>query len=513
MIIKLTKSVRLLLALSVLTWVGIAGTATAAEITYKSDNWGRLEITGFLRAQADIRTGPMNNNPSTTFNSKIQQVKQWGVLDLSWKPRVKGLKLFARSRYQWDLTPGIIDVTDWDAFPGVGKNVDTLRTDGREAIVELWEIRADYESGPWWFRLGRQNIVWGDLAPTRLLDSFNPLDLSFHVFNELGGREAFDNIRIPKWALRGSYTFPKNPSYQLEGFISPNAISFIPTHLPDGNSPFDVVGAPPFVSINDVTSDGENGVSAGVRLVGNYKGTGYSLVWMFRPESDTGINTLQSFAAPPPVAVVRREYPSYHTLGISSNSYFAPAKAVIRTEFIYNINRPFDRITNGAPLLLGASHIEQDEIAYAIAIDRPTFVLRKTKAMTISASVEQRFRGFDEGLPAGDAYGLRLTKIDETETIFRLLMGQAWAGPGGRYDEIITDLTFFYNVGDKSFINPAGVKQGGDSYFVQAAIRYEPGSHWRWGVWYTEFGGDERPGNFGSLRHNSGVNLSVTYQF
>ncbi len=520
MLIKLTKSVPVLLTLSILTW---AGTANADLFNYRSDTWGDLTGVGFLRAQADYRTGPVNNNPSTTFNSHVQQVKQWGVLDLNWKPKAKGLKFFARSRYQWDLTTEVVGITDWDVFPGVGKNVDTLRSGGRDAIAELWEVRADYESGPWWFRLGRQNIVWGDLAPTRLLDSFNPLDLSFHVFNELGGREAFDNIRIPKWALRGSYTFPQNPDYQLEAFISPNALSFIPTHLPDGNSPLDVVGAPAFVTIDDLTEDGENGVSAGVRLVGNYKGTGYSLVWMVRPESDTGINTLRSGTGPvvgaagAPSALVKREYPSYHTLGFSTNSYIPAAKAVIRTEFMYNFDRPFDRIdtTQFLRLRAGNTHVETDEIGYAIAIDRPTIVFRKSRAMTISASIEQRFRGVsDDDLLAGEAYGLRLTKIDETETIFRLLLGQAWAGPGGRYDEIFTDLTFFYNFGDKSFINPTGFKAGGSSYFIQPAIRWEPGSHWRWGLWYTEFGGDdERPGNFGSLRHNSGLNLSLTYQF
>ncbi|MFQ5660042.1 MAG: DUF1302 family protein [Gammaproteobacteria bacterium] len=530
---KKAKYITLVLALAGI--LAVAETANA-EIAFKSESLGKLRVSGFLRVQADLRTGPENPNTSPAFNrnENLQQFRPWGILDLDWDTPVKNLKVFLRTRFISDVTDNVTS-GDFDAFPSAGGNAGITRFGGSDGIGELWEARIDYTVGNWWFRVGRQPIVWGDLAPTRLLDTVNSLDLSFHAFNELGGREAFDNIRIPIWAIRGSYTFPFAPEYSIEAFVSPNKFGFIPTQLPAADSPFDIQGLPPFLSLTDKTDDAQSGVAAGIRLLGVAGPVSYTLNWIVRRDGD-GVSELASqsldpsrfgFAPSPPFPPftfgpfasmlpfgalpgdalgLRIKHPTFHTVGVSANYFHSPSKTVVRLEAVYDINRPFERRTLGPPDFDGSppffsvntpNHIEDDQFGYAIALDRPTFLIRKDRAAMITFQVEQRFRGDPR---RGEQRGLLGARADRTETILTFLFSQPFAGFGGRYDEWFTDLTARYDVKN--------------SFFIQPSIRYEPGNHWRTALWYTRFGGDDRrSGKFGSLKFASGVNASISYQF
>ena len=66
---------------------------------------------------------------------------------------------------------------------------DTLR----EAYVDLKVANA-----PVSFRLGRQQVIWGESDQFRLMDIWNPLDLTWHL-----QQESWDNIRIPLWLGKG----------------------------------------------------------------------------------------------------------------------------------------------------------------------------------------------------------------------------------------------------------------------------------------------------------------------
>jgi hypothetical protein len=48
------------------------------------------------------------------------------------------------------------------------------------------------------FRLGRQQVIWGESDQFRLMDIWNPLDVSWHL-----QQESWDNIRIPLWLGKG----------------------------------------------------------------------------------------------------------------------------------------------------------------------------------------------------------------------------------------------------------------------------------------------------------------------
>lgn len=68
---------------------------------------------------------------------------------------------------------------------------------------ELKETYLHFEmlDGRLWFRLGKQNIVWGKTELFRNQDQFNPVDLGLTSLGSL------DETRIPLWAARGVYSF------------------------------------------------------------------------------------------------------------------------------------------------------------------------------------------------------------------------------------------------------------------------------------------------------------------
>lgn len=66
---------------------------------------------------------------------------------------------------------------------------DTLR----EAYIDL-----KLASLPVSFRLGRQQVIWGESDQFRLMDIWNPLDTTWHF-----QQESWDNIRVPLWLGKG----------------------------------------------------------------------------------------------------------------------------------------------------------------------------------------------------------------------------------------------------------------------------------------------------------------------
>src|SRR5581483_821511 len=211
------------LALAVPAW---------ARIDVYTGDLGELSLSGFARVQADIHTGELNPNLKAigrTDNNRLQLFRQWGLVDATWQTPLRNLKFFTRARVWHDSTAEADGaIPEYDAFPTHYHNDGWfLRTSSNTTAAELWEAWGDYNAGNLWVRVGKQTIVWGDVAPTRLLDDINPLDLSWHLVLEPLGKEVFDQLRIPIWAARASYSLPFAPDFQLEGYVSPDEFAFV----------------------------------------------------------------------------------------------------------------------------------------------------------------------------------------------------------------------------------------------------------------------------------------------
>jgi hypothetical protein len=63
----------------------------------------------------------------------------------------------------------------------------------REAYIDL-----KVKDEPLSFRIGRQQVIWGESDQFRIMDIWNPLDTSWHF-----QQESWDNIRVPLWLAKG----------------------------------------------------------------------------------------------------------------------------------------------------------------------------------------------------------------------------------------------------------------------------------------------------------------------
>jgi len=89
-------------------------------------------------------------------------------------------------------------------------------TDSNENIYPFRELYADATVGDWWFRVGKQQIVWGKTDFFRLQDIINPVDFGQHFFFD-----SFEDIRIPQWIASAQWKFGD------WGPTTDNAIQFV----------------------------------------------------------------------------------------------------------------------------------------------------------------------------------------------------------------------------------------------------------------------------------------------
>ncbi|MFN8640647.1 MAG: DUF1302 family protein [Candidatus Binatia bacterium] len=83
----------------------------------------------------------------------------------------------------------------------------SLSSDGRNSLAfenSLREAYIDFSltGAPISFRVGRQQVIWGESDQFRLMDIINPLDTTWHL-----QQEEWDKIRIPLWLVKGIYDF------------------------------------------------------------------------------------------------------------------------------------------------------------------------------------------------------------------------------------------------------------------------------------------------------------------
>jgi len=142
---------------------------------------------GFTFAQAD--TGDLVQHRNLLYIEAHHDLRK-----ISW-PGDFRVKYHLRARFMFE---GLYDYgpSQFKDLPDDNwvKSIDNFRQD-----VDLWEGYADISQGPLFFRLGKQNLSWGETDVFRLLDNINPLDNTFG-----GPFEDLDDRRIPSpWKASG----------------------------------------------------------------------------------------------------------------------------------------------------------------------------------------------------------------------------------------------------------------------------------------------------------------------
>jgi len=190
--------------------VGVAASALACAlfVTHASavERYGPLQISGSLETQNLLRHPDIDqwtlvqqrNTLRLRFDlDLVKQSKGTLGFDL---PGVRDATLFLLLRPDYESVYDIQPGRRADVFPygkgqkdgslnAFGDAPDSVRNSNRIADANVNAFREAYldlelEQLPVSFRIGRQQVVWGETDSFRMLDRVNPLDLTWHLQQE-----------------------------------------------------------------------------------------------------------------------------------------------------------------------------------------------------------------------------------------------------------------------------------------------------------------------------------------
>lgn len=193
----------------------------APQRVFATERYGPLQVSGSLETQNLLRHPDIDqwsfiqqrNTLRLRFDLDIIK-DNVGTLGFAF-PGIRSANAYLLYRPVYDSVFDIQPGGRADLFPyGRGEKDNSLhaftssvRDSIRETNGGLNAFREAYldvalSEIPVSFRLGRQQVVWGESDNFRLLDRVNPLDFSWHF-----QQESWDNIRIPLWMVKGLYRF------------------------------------------------------------------------------------------------------------------------------------------------------------------------------------------------------------------------------------------------------------------------------------------------------------------
>jgi hypothetical protein len=408
-----------------------------------TQKFGPIELSGNLQSQNIVRHPDVDEyhfiQQRNTFRARVDWdwLQRGKLIDRFDLPFIESSKLFLlyRGVYDsiYDYTPTFRerDFRGRKPGPAAQRDLDDLSRSKLDALKfenDLREAYVDLKLAdiPVSFRLGKQQIIWGEADDFRMLDRANPLDVSWHFIEEIPPPSfGWDDLRIPLWMLKGlwdignigpfSNTFME--AYWNPGDWRPVRVSYLPrpwglriqnplTNREDGAflAPFSGIvrlmnGTKLFGQGDYSRNPGDNsqvGVRAsgvlpnGLQLSLNYfyqrwsgdDGTPTAPVRGIRPTSQGQqlTNELVSNGTLP----VEYITPYIHTVGISGN-YFEGnwTQTIFRLETVYDFGLyMLDRSkeTTFAPFLPGTTR--KDYWKGMIAFDRPTWIRSLNKKTT-----------------------------------------------------------------------------------------------------------------------------------
>ena len=475
------------LAFFLFGWVSSA----KAEIRLIGDE---LIMNGFLRSQVGLNVG--NKNP--VLKDKLDYILLRTLLqaELSYKP-IDVVNFYTKIRAINNSTEKVNNLDPgYDAYPTKFDNDWTLsRVSNDNNALEAWELYTNLKLGEnLWLRLGRQQVVWGEMVGQRILDIVNPLDLSWHMFWE---PEEFENARIPVWAIRGGYSIPNRfiKELTLEGVINPGDV--VPSQLPPTGSPLTLFVLPSFLRVTDDNVPRGNWEYGG-RITGMISQVRFSLVY-FSQYSDGGITTSYGIIPDPvngipllaPVSFTRysilekTDYPRINSYGGSFDWYWEAAKTVINGELVYTRDFPYNSSKS-------TSAIENKGTAkWGIKLTRPTSVL--PDGFDFAALSIQFIETYREG--NSDDILISNGPADKQEDAVTVSITQA-------FDHQQVEASFLYTY------------DLDDAYWFRSYLKVKRGNNWVFQVGNNMFGGAKNDsGRFGASHWANEVYGRITYQF
>lgn len=182
---------------------GVKVVAAALAIAVASSTHAQ-EPLRFAQSRADLfGSGDKTETPSapsTRIGGFVEGLAAYTYSDPShWSRGVMRLQATAQGELSENVKWKIGGRVDTDAvYAGSNFYLDRVRDDQR--FDAFWrETYVDFTHDDWTFRIGAQNIVWGEVVGLFFADVVSARDMREFLLPR------FDVIRIPQWAARAEY--------------------------------------------------------------------------------------------------------------------------------------------------------------------------------------------------------------------------------------------------------------------------------------------------------------------
>ncbi|MGH7897309.1 MAG: DUF1302 family protein, partial [Candidatus Binatia bacterium] len=240
----------------------------ACPAAHATLRYGPLQLSGNIESQQLFRIDQNRDEQFQAFDL-IQQRNTFrlqyehdvvdngmllGMLDVSSVARKASLFAYYRFVYDsvYDIAPGpFLKSGDGSKAGSFERNFrGGERADlAMENVLREFFLDLELSKLPVSFRIGRQQIVWGNTVAIRAIDSTNALDLRWHFSQEAGilGKVGFSELRIPSWAAKMLVKLPSMGPFSnnfLEAFDIP--FEFNPTKFNAAPAPWGLPFRLPF---------------------------------------------------------------------------------------------------------------------------------------------------------------------------------------------------------------------------------------------------------------------------
>lgn len=151
----------------------------------------KLALSGSLKTENSIRIEGMNGDLTKEKNT-VELAGQY-------KLNADELVFFVKAKYWYDAAYDFREeYDDGQHYQGHIQRTDWLR-----------DCYLDYIHGPWFLRLGKQQVAWGQADGVTILDRVNPFDLTEYWLQD------FVDMRIPLWMANINFTPKINSNLQF----------------------------------------------------------------------------------------------------------------------------------------------------------------------------------------------------------------------------------------------------------------------------------------------------------
>jgi hypothetical protein len=328
------------------------------------------------------------------------------------------------------------------------------------------------------FRVGRQQVVWGEADAIRIADIINPLDFSWHYMFE-----SWDDIRIPLRMINIVYNPPSQYALRFQLIYIPE--DFRPNLFAPAGAVWAIPQVPQIVWDQEHHEFPEkysldNG-QVGERIRAVVRGVEMSL-FHFYHRADSAVYTFDPRHLPLPLHF---QWPYMNTVGGTFNFFERFTSTVFRGEMAVTLDQPFtstllDRI------------IKRNTLAFMLGFDRPTMLtwLNREKAFFISGQwYHKQIFNHDPNITDPVMANHR------SQDIFSLLV----------------NTEFWHSRIVPQFLGVWDIRGNG---FLQPSIKYSPNQHWDVTLAANFIIADkETEGYWGPINRSDEVYLRVRYKF